>query len=35
MKHNLKITCVYVEVTVKEVKVAVESVFSCDKWTFN
>ena len=24
MKHNLKITCVYVEVTVKEVKVALQ-----------
>ena len=35
MKDNSKITCVYVEVTVRGVKVAVESGFSCDKWTFN
>ena len=35
MQNNLKITSVYVKITIKEVKVAVESVFSCDKWTFN
>ena len=32
MKHNLKITCVYIEVTVKEVKVAVESGFFCENF---
>ena len=35
MHKTLKITSVYVKITIKEVKGAVESVFSCDKWTFN
>ena len=35
MHNNLKITSVYVKITIKEVKVTVESVVRCDKWTFN